>query len=1149
MQTFKKLLVANRSEIAIRVFRSASELGIRTVAIYSHEDRYALHRFKADEAYCIGKTGEPIRSYLDIPSIIALAKDIEVDAIHPGYGFLSERPEFAKACAEAGIKFVGPSVKCLESLGDKTAARNIAIAAGVPVLGGTEESIESLEQARAMATEIGFPVMIKAAKGGGGRGMRAVKTVDDFDQAFESARNEARTAFGCADVFIEKFINRAKHIEVQLLGDEHGNLVHLFERDCSVQRRHQKVVELAPAPNLSQELRDGILEAAVKIGKAVNYSCAGTVEFLVDVDASKFYFIEVNPRIQVEHTVTEEITNIDIVKSQILVAQGMELAHDDIGLGDQKNVQINGFAVQCRVTTEDPANNFMPDYGRVTHYRSAGGMGIRLDAGSAFSGAVVNPFYDSLLTKVTTRGRRFVDAVDRMERTLREFRIRGVKTNIPFLSKVMAHQTFIDGDCTTRFIDETPALFEFDHRKNRATKLLSYLAETIVNGNSLVKGRPTSLRREPAHAPSVPRGVDPPKGTRDKFKELGATKFAKWVLDQKRLLITDTTCRDAHQSLLATRMRTFDLLAVSDAYAHYCSEMFSLEMWGGATFDTTMRFLKECPWQRLVQMREKIPNILFQMLLRSSNAVGYTNYPDNIVKVFVKEAADAGIDVFRVFDCLNWVPNMKVAMDAIVETGAICEAAICYTGDITNPKRTKYDLKYYVNLAKELEKMGAHILAIKDMAGLCKPAAASQLIKALKQEVGIPIHFHTHDTAGIQAASILEGSKVGLDIADAAMAPMSGGTSQVNLNTLVEMLRFGDRDTALDSDRLDSIAEYWREARDFYTPFESVSLAATADLYRHEMPGGQYTNLFEQARALGLADRWPEACRIYAEVNQLFGDIVKVTPTSKSVGDMALFMLANNLTCEDVLNPDRDIAFPAGVIDLISGGMGQPPGGFPEAVKKRVLLGKEEFVGRPGETLPPADMDAAKTKVAEMVEGEPTGQDVISWLLYERVYEEFAKHQMMYSDVSTIPTPNFFFGLEPSEEISIDIEPGKTLIIRFVSVSTPHADGTRTVFFELNGQPREITVADQSIEASAEASVKADPAISGQIGSTMPGMVVAVAVKVGEPIKKGQKLLTLEAMKMETTITADLDGKIRDVLVQPGRRVDTGDLLVVIESV
>lgn len=1147
MQPIQKLLVANRSEIAIRVFRSATELGIRTVAIYSHEDRYALHRFKADEAYRIGKQGEPIRSYLDIPSIVALAKDVGVDAIHPGYGFLSERPEFAKACAEAGIKFVGPSVHCLEALGDKTAARNIAIQAGVPVLGGTKESIETLEEARQKAQEIGFPVMIKAAKGGGGRGMRAVRTAADFDQAFESARNEARTAFGSPEVFLEKFISRAKHIEVQLLGDEHGNLVHLYERDCSVQRRHQKVVELAPAPNLSQKLRDGILEAALKIGRAVNYSCAGTVEFLVDVDAEKFYFIEVNPRIQVEHTVTEEITNIDIVKCQILVAQGTKLADDEIGLGDQANVKLSGYAVQCRVTTEDPANNFMPDYGRVTHYRSAGGMGIRLDAGSAFSGAVVNPFYDSLLTKVTTRGRRFIDAVHRMERTLKEFRIRGVKTNIPFLSKVMDHPVFVNGDCTTRFIDETPELFQFDQRRNRATRLLSYLAETIVNGNALVKGRPKSLRREPAPVPAVPRGVQPPKGTRDKLKELGAKGFAKWVLDQKRLLITDTTFRDAHQSLLATRMRTFDLLQISDAYAHYCSEMFSLEMWGGATFDTSMRFLKECPWQRLVQMRERVPNILFQMLLRSSNAVGYTNYPDNIVQVFVKEAADAGIDVFRIFDCLNWVPNMKVAMDAVGESGAICEAAICYTGDITNPKRTKYSLKYYVDLAKQLEKMGAHILAIKDMAGLCKPAAASILIKALKQEIGIPIHFHTHDTAGIQAASIMEGSQVDLDIADGAMAPLSGGTSQVNLNTLVEMLKFGDRETGLDSDRLDTIAEYWRSVREFYTPFESVALAATADLYRHEMPGGQYTNLFEQARALGLADRWPEVCRLYADVNQLFGDIVKVTPTSKSVGDMALFMLANNLTCEDVLNPDRDIAFPGSVIDLIGGGMGQPPGGFPEAVRKRILLGKQEFAGRPGETLPPADMAAAKKKVQELLGREPNGQEVISWLLYERVYEEFAKHEEKYSDVSILPTPNYFFGLDVGEEISIDIEPGKTLIIRLLTVSDAHADGTRTVFFELNGQPREITVADNSIEATAEARVKADPAIAGQVGATMPGMVVTVAVKIGDRIKKGQKLLSLEAMKMETAINADLDGKIRDVLVQPGRRVETGDLLVVIE--
>ncbi|MEI7700118.1 MAG: pyruvate carboxylase [Planctomycetia bacterium] len=1147
MLNFRKLLVANRSEIAIRVFRSATELGIGTVAIYSHEDRYALHRFKADEAYRIGKPGEPIRSYLDIASIVALARQVGADAIHPGYGFLSERPEFATACAEAGIKFVGPSIHCLEALGDKTAARSIAMSAGVPILGGTAESIETVEEARRRAQEIGFPVMIKAAKGGGGRGMRAVPTAAEFDQAFESARNEARTAFGSPEVFLEKFINRAKHIEVQLLGDEHGNLVHLYERDCSVQRRHQKVVELAPAPNLSASLRNGILDAALKIGRAVNYSCAGTVEFLVDVEAEKFYFIEVNPRIQVEHTVTEEITNIDIVKCQILVAQGMKLSHDDIGLGDQKNVNLSGFAVQCRVTTEDPANNFMPDYGRVTHYRSAGGMGIRLDAGSAFSGAVVNPFYDSLLTKVTTRGRRFVDAVNRMERTLREFRIRGVKTNIPFLTRVMSHPTFVNGDCTTRFIDETPDLFRFDQRRNRATRLLTYLAETIVNGNSLVKGRPKSARRSPAPVPSTPRGVQPPEGTRDRLKAMGAESFSKWVREQKRLLITDTTFRDAHQSLLATRMRTFDLLQISDAYSHYCSEMFSLEMWGGATFDTTMRFLKECPWQRLVQMRERIPNILFQMLLRSSNAVGYTNYPDNVVKVFVKEAADAGIDVFRIFDCLNWLPNMKVAMDAVVESGAICEAAICYTGDITNPKRSKYSLRYYVDLAKQLEKMGAHILAIKDMAGLCKPAAASQLIRALKQEIGIPIHFHTHDTAGIQAASIFEGAMADLDIADAAMAPMSGGTSQVNLNTLAEMMKFGDRDTQLNSDHLDKIAEYWRAARDFYTPFESVALAATADLYRHEMPGGQYTNLFEQARALGLADRWPEVCQLYADVNQLFGDIVKVTPTSKSIGDMALFMLANNLTCEDVLNPDKDISFPGSVIDLISGGMGQPPGGFPEAVKSRILLGKKEFVGRPGETLPPADMEAARGKVASILGRIPSGREVISWLLYERVFEEFAAHQDSYSDLSILPTPNFFFGLDPGEEIAIDIEPGKTLIIRLLTVSDPHADGTRTVFFELNGQPRDITVTDSSVEATVASRVKADSAIAGQVGATMPGMVVNVAIKSGDRIRKGQKLLALEAMKMETAINADLDGKVREVLVSPGNRVETGDLLVVID--
>lgn len=1147
MTAINKLLVANRSEIAIRVFRSGSEIGIRTVAIYSHEDRYALHRFKADEAYQIGKQGEPIRAYLDIEAIVRLAKEIGVDAIHPGYGFLSERSEFAEACAEAGIKFIGPSVASLQGLGDKTSARAIAIRADVPILGGTQGAVDDLAEAQEAAKKVGFPVMIKASHGGGGRGMRVVRKAEDFAQAFESARNEAQTAFGNAEVFVEKFIARAKHIEVQLLGDEHGNLVHLFERDCSVQRRHQKVIELAPAPDLSEPLRQSILEAALKIGRESKYSCAGTVEFLVDADEQKFYFIEVNPRIQVEHTVTEEVTGIDIVKSQIMVAQGKKLSDPEIDIPSQDSIKLNGFALQCRVTTEDPENNFMPDYGRVAHYRSASGMGIRLDAGSAFSGAIVNPFYDSLLTKVTARGRNFGGSISIMKRALREFRIRGVKTNIPFLLKTLSHPTFTSGNCTTRFIDETPDLFQFDAKQNRATKVLTYLAETMVNGCPLVKDRPKAIRREPAPLPPVEVDQPIPQGSRDKFKELGAEGFSKWIRTQERLLITDTTFRDAHQSLLATRMRTYDLLQIGDAYARNCSDLFSLEMWGGATFDTSMRFLKECPWQRLADFRAKVPNILTQMLLRGSSALGYTNYADNVVAACVKEAAQCGMDLFRVFDALNYVPNMKVAMEAVIESGMLCEASICYSGDLTNPHRKKYDMKYYVGLANELEGMGAHILAIKDMAGLCKPAAARALVKTLREEVGIPVHFHTHDTAGIQAASILEGSKVGLDIADCAMAPMSGGTSQPNLNTIAEMLRHGDRCTGLNTDSIDAVADYWRATREFYTPFESQVLPATADLYQHEMPGGQYTNLFQQARALGLADRWAEVCKVYAGVNQLFGDIVKVTPTSKAVGDMALFMVANELTNEDVLDSSRDIAFPASVIDLIGGGMGQPPGGFPQSVKDRVLLGRKEFEGRPGETLPPADFDSARTKVNELLQRVPLDREVVQWLLYERVFEDFSAHQLKYGDVSILPTPNFFYGLEPGEEIAVDIEEGKTLIIRFLTIGNPHADGTRTVFFELNGQPREVTITDNSLETDVAKAVKADPSNKNHVGSTMPGMVVAVAVKPGDGVKKGQKLLTLEAMKMETMINAERDGTVSEVLIKSGAQVETGDLLVVIE--
>jgi pyruvate carboxylase len=1147
MKKIEKLLVANRSEIAIRVLRSAHELGIRTVAIYSHEDRFALHRFKADEAYQIGKPGEPIKNYLDFNNIAALARRYECDAIHPGYGFLSENPDFARACEREGVIFVGPKVDALEKLGDKTFARNIAEQVGVPVLAGTKEAIKSLAEGQAAAEKQGYPVILKAAKGGGGRGMRVVTSPNDFAAAFESATRESLSAFGSPDIFIEKFISKARHIEVQILGDKYGNLVHLYERDCSVQRRHQKVVEIAPAPNLDRSVRDALCEAALAIGREVGYEAAGTVEFLVDRDTNKYYFIEVNPRIQVEHTVTEEVTGIDIVKSQILVAQGVPLSDPEIGLPNQDAVQTTGFAIQCRVTTEDPANNFLPDYGRVSHYRSAGGMGVRLDAGSAFSGAVVNPFYDSLLVKVTARGRRFIDASRRIERCLQEFRIRGVKTNIPFLIKLVTHPEFLAGQCTTRFIDEAPELFALPRRKNRATKILTYLGDVIVNGSPLVAGLPKATRRHAAPTPPIATKAVPPKGTRDKWKELGSEKFSQWIREQKPLLLTDTTFRDAHQSLLATRLRTADMLNIAPAYAHYASQLFSLEMWGGATFDTSLRFLKEDPWQRLADMRELVPNILFQMLYRSSNAVGYTSYPDNVVEAFVEEAVQTGMDVFRIFDSLNYLPNLELAMEAVIKHGGLCEAAICYTGDILDPKRSKYDLKYYVNLAKELEKRGAHILAIKDMAGLCKPYAAELLVKTLKQEVGLPLHFHTHDTAGIQAGSIAKATEQNVDIADVAMAALSGGTSQPNLNTLVETLRFTPRDTGLDADRLTEISEYWRNVREFYAAFESPTLAAAADLYSHEMPGGQYTNLYMQARALGLADRWLEICRKYAEVNQLFGDIVKVTPSSKAVGDMALFMVNNDLAADDILTGKRDLAFPESVVDLISGMMGTPPGGFPPEVQKRILKGKKPVEGRPGATLAPADFAKAAEQIKALSGSEPKRRDVISYLLYPKVYEEFVKHRLAHSDTSMLSTPAFFYGMESGEEASVEIEEGKTLIVNYITTGLPREDGKRTVFFELNGQPRDVTVADRSIETLVVKNVKADPSDPRHVGAGMPGMVVTVAVKSGDTVEKGQKLLSLEAMKMETTMVSEHNGTIKEVLVKPGSRVESGDLLITFE--
>ncbi|GAB4140058.1 MAG: pyruvate carboxylase [Planctomycetaceae bacterium] len=1147
MHQIKRLLAANRSEITIRIFRSAHELGIRTVAMYSHEDRYALHRFKADEAYEIGVPGEPIQAYLDIEAIIALAKKQKIDAIHPGYGFLSENPDFAQACEDAGIIFIGPKVETLRQLGDKLSARKVAEQAGVPVLGGGGGVIKEASEGQKLAESIGYPVILKAAHGGGGRGMRVVRDAAEFETAYEQAKQESLTAFGSPDIFVEKFIEQARHIEVQILGDKHGNLVHLFERDCSVQRRHQKVVEIAPAPNLDPAVRNALCEAAVAIGREAHYENAGTVEFLVDAQTNEFYFIEVNPRIQVEHTVTEQVTGVDIVKSQIMVAQGTPLEDPAIGLPSQDSIATHGFAIQCRVTTEDPSNRFMPDYGRITHYRSASGMGIRLDAGSAFSGAVVYPFYDSMLVKVTAWARQFPDAARRVERCLQEFRIRGVKTNIPFLIKLVMHPTFMEGNCTTSFIDETPELFKLPKRRDRATKLLTYLAETIVNGNPLVKDRPVATRRIPAPVPKLNDSSPVPDGMRQKLQELGAEGFSKWLLEQKPLLMTDTTFRDAHQSLLATRVRTYDMLQIAESYARLCPNLFSLEMWGGATFDTSMRFLKECPWQRLTDLRERVPNILFQMLLRASNAVGYTNYPDNVVEAFVAEAAEAGIDVFRVFDALNWVPNMRVAMDAVINSGAICEAVICYTGDILDPNRTKYNLKYYVEMAKELEKMGAHILAIKDMAGVCKPYAAELLVQTLKQEIGIPIHFHTHDTGGAQAASILKAAEVGLDIADGALAPLSGGTSQPNLNIIVEALKFSDRETGLNSKSLDEISDYWRAVREFYVPFESPVLPAGADLYQHEMPGGQYTNLYQQARALGLADRWSEVCRIYADVNQMLGDIVKVTPTSKAVGDLALFLIANDMSVDDVTSESRELAYPQSVVDLVSGRMGQTPGGFPPKVTERILRGEKPITGRPGENLPPANFEESAEAIKPLVGSHPSQREVVSNILYPQVFKDFAKHRKKYADTSILPTPAFLYGLEPGEEIAVDIEPGKTLIIRFQAVGEPHEDGTRTVFFELNGQPREVTITDRSLEPETPRRRKADANNPNHVAASMPGMVVNVAVHPGDAVAKGQKLLMLEAMKMQTIIAAERDGEVAEIHVHPGTQVETGDLLMTLK--
>jgi pyruvate carboxylase len=1146
-RTFRKLLAANRSEIAIRIFRAATELGLRTVAVYSQEDRLALHRFKADEAYQVGAGKGPVEAYLDIDGIVAIAKAHDVDAIHPGYGFLAENPALARACAKAGIAFVGPTPELLELLGDKTAARRLAAAAGVPTLPGTENPVATPEEAQKIATEIGFPVIVKAAMGGGGRGMRVVHDPEQLAARLEEAQGEAKSAFGDASVFLEKYLPRAKHIEVQILADEHGNLLHLYERDCSVQRRHQKVVEVAPAANLPQQVRTEICDAAVALTRKASYRNAGTVEFLYDIDSEKWYFIEVNPRIQVEHTVTEMVTGIDIARAQILIAQGHRLHEEPISLPWQDKIPLYGSALQCRVTTEDPEKHFAPDYGRISTYRSPAGFGIRLDGGTAYAGALLAAYYDSLLVKVTAWGSNLPEACQRMDRSLREFRIRGVKTNIPFLENVVNHPRFRAGEVTTSFLDESPELFRFTGRADRATKLLSYLGDVILNGNPEVKGKRIPEVIEKAPLPSVPH-ITPPAGTRQLLQKLGPKKFAAWAHKEKRLLLTDTTFRDAHQSLMATRVRTYDLLATADAVAQRLPNLFSLEMWGGATFDTSMRFLREDPWQRLRELRARIPNICFQMLLRGANAVGYTSYPDNIIIEFVREARAQGIDIFRIFDSLNSIENMRVSIDAVLETGALCEPAICYTGDILDKHRPKYSLSYYVKMAKQLEKLGAHFLAIKDMAGLCKPYAAYTLVKVLREEIDIPIHFHTHETSGINTASLLKAADAGVDIADAAIASMSGGTSQPNLNSAVEALRNTPRDTQLDIAALNECSDFWETVRTYYLPFDSGPKAGTARLYEHEIPGGQFTNLREQAAAMGLGHRWREVEKTYAEVNQLFGDIVKVTPSSKVVGDMALFLMANELKPAGLLELDEhhDLSLPNSVVEMFSGALGVPAGGWPKKLQRIILRGAAPLKGHPGASLAPVDFELEQAQLEKKVNRPVRRDELLGYLLYPDVYLKYNGFRQAYSDVSVLPTPAFFYGLKPTEEITIEIESGKTMIVKFLTISEAHPDGTRTLFFELNGQPREVSVRDRALRVVERAHPKADPENPGHVGAATAGLVSSIAVQLNHPVDRGAKLLTLEAMKMQSNIYAPIAGKIAKLLVTPGQHVEAKDLLVII---
>ncbi|MGM7720230.1 pyruvate carboxylase [Metabacillus sp. Hm71] len=1141
LRKIQKLLVANRGEIAIRVFRACTELNIRTVAIYSKEDSGSYHRYKADEAYLVGEGKKPIDAYLDIEGIIEIAKKNHVDAIHPGYGFLSENIHFSRRCEEEGIIFVGPESKHLDMFGDKVKARTQAELAGIPVIPGSDGPVSSLEEVIQFGETYGYPFIIKAALGGGGRGMRIVRSEAGLKESYERAKSEAKAAFGNDEVYVEKFIENPKHIEVQIFGDNEGTIVHLYERDCSVQRRHQKVVEVAPSVSLGEDLRMEICEAAVKLMRNVQYLNAGTVEFLVS--GNEFYFIEVNPRVQVEHTITEMITGIDIVQTQIMVAQGFSLSSKEVGITSQEQIKINGYAIQSRVTTEDPLNNFMPDTGKIMAYRSGGGFGVRLDAGNGFQGAVITPHYDSLLVKLSTHALTFEQAAAKMVRNLREFRIRGIKTNIPFLENVVKHEDFLSGQYNTSFIDSTPELFVFPKRKDRGTKMLTYIGNVTVNGFPGIGEKKKPVFDKPI-IPKVKYSETFPNGTKQILTEHGADGLVNWIKDQKQVLLTDTTFRDGHQSLLATRVRTADLKHIAEPTARLMPDLFSLEMWGGATFDVAYRFLKEDPWERLLTIREKVPNLLLQMLLRASNAVGYKNYPDNVIKEFVEKSAYAGIDVFRIFDSLNWVKGMTLAIDAVRETGKIAEAAICYTGDILDPARQKYDLNYYKDLAMELEKSGAHILAIKDMAGLLKPQAAYNLISTLKESVNIPIHLHTHDTSGNGIITYARAIEAGVDIVDVAVSSMAGLTSQPSANSLYYALEGVGRQPKVDINSLEKLSQYWEGVRKYYAAFESGMNSPHTEIYMHEMPGGQYSNLQQQAKAVGLGEKWNEVKEMYRRVNDLFGDIVKVTPSSKVVGDMALFMVQNNLTEDDIFEKGESIDFPDSVIELFEGYLGQPHGGFPKELQRIILKGRQPLTERPGERLEPVNFQAMKEELFHSLGRPVTSFEAIANALYPKVFSEYIKTFEAYGDISVLDTPTFLYGMRLGEEIEVEIEQGKTLIVKLVSIGEPQADGTRIIYFELNGQPREVVIKDESIKSTVVSKVKAEVGNEEQIGATMPGTVIKVLVEKGEKVNKGDHLIITEAMKMETTVQAPFAGTVNAIHVSNGEGIQTGDLLI-----